>query len=154
MQGNMKRGKLHSTLFGVAGEYLVAGELSRRGYLAAITLRNAKGVDIIATNSTASRSVAIQCKTRYSKGRCWVLGEKAETYYAANLFYVFVSLNFGEPADFHIVPSKTVADTIKKHYRVWLKEPGVQGQAHRANPMRTFWDEKGKFHNRWDLLRL
>ncbi|PIW68446.1 MAG: aspartate ammonia-lyase, partial [Candidatus Omnitrophica bacterium CG12_big_fil_rev_8_21_14_0_65_42_8] len=37
---------LNPILSGVAGEYLVAGELSRRGYIASITLRNSKGVDI------------------------------------------------------------------------------------------------------------
>ena len=45
------RDKLDSTLVGVAGEYLVAGELSRRGYIASITLRNSRGIDIIASNS-------------------------------------------------------------------------------------------------------
>ncbi len=39
------KNKLASTLVGVAGEYLVAGELSLRGYIASITLRNSKGID-------------------------------------------------------------------------------------------------------------
>ena len=38
--------KLSSLLCGVAGEYFVAAELSRRGYIASITLRNTLGVDI------------------------------------------------------------------------------------------------------------
>jgi hypothetical protein len=38
--------KLLKQLCGVAGEYYVAAKLSRRGYLAAITLRNSEGVDI------------------------------------------------------------------------------------------------------------
>lgn len=36
-----------SILVGVAGEYSVAGELSRKGYVATITLRNSKGIDIV-----------------------------------------------------------------------------------------------------------
>lgn len=150
----MKKGKLTSGLSGVAGEYLVAGELSRRGYLATITLRNSKGVDVLATNDKATRTAAIQVKTRYSKGTAWVLNEKAEKYHAPNLFYVFVSLNYGEAADFYIVPSKDVANFIKKYYRKWLKTPGRKGQKHNQNPMRTFRDNEQKFLNRWDLLGL
>ena len=37
-------------LSGIAGEYFVAGELSRKGYIASITLRNTAGIDIIASN--------------------------------------------------------------------------------------------------------
>ena len=35
-----------SILTGVSGEYFAAAELSRRGYVASITLRNTKGIDI------------------------------------------------------------------------------------------------------------
>jgi Holliday junction resolvase-like predicted endonuclease len=55
--------KLESTLVGVAGEYLVAGELTLRGFIASITLRNSRGIDIIASNSDGSSSVSIQVKT-------------------------------------------------------------------------------------------
>ena len=41
-----KEKKVSSILIGVAGEYFVAAELSRRGYVASITLRNTKGIDI------------------------------------------------------------------------------------------------------------
>lgn len=150
----MKKCKLTSGLSGVAGEYLVAGELSRRGYLATITLRNSKGVDVLVTNDKATRTAAIQVKTRYSKGTAWVLNEKAEKYHAPNFFYCFVSLNYGEPADFYIVPSKVVAETIKKHNRNWLKTPGRAGQKHNQTTMRTFRDDEGKFLNHWNLLGL
>jgi len=150
----VKKERLNSVLSGVSGEYLTAGELSRRGYIASITLRNSKGVDILATDEKAKRSVAIQVKCRYSKGTAWVLNEKAEKYYAPNLFYAFVSLNYGKPADFYIVPSKVVAETIKKHNRKWLKTRGRKGQMHNQTSMRTFRDDEQKFLNRWDLLGL
>jgi hypothetical protein len=40
-----QRSRLSTGLSGVAGEYFVAAELSRRGYIASITLRNTRGVD-------------------------------------------------------------------------------------------------------------
>ena len=52
--------KISPILVGVAGEYFVAAELSRRGYIASISMRNTKGIDIIATNASGKRSVTIQ----------------------------------------------------------------------------------------------
>ena len=42
--------KIESALAGVAGEFYVAAELSRRNYLATLTQRNAKGIDVLASN--------------------------------------------------------------------------------------------------------
>ena len=49
-----------SLLAGVAGEYFVAAELSRRGFIASITLRNTRGIDIVVTNKYATKNVTIQ----------------------------------------------------------------------------------------------
>ena len=38
---------LSPILAGITAQYLVAGELSRRGHIASITLRNTKGIDIL-----------------------------------------------------------------------------------------------------------
>src|SRR5436305_14785361 len=79
-------------LAGVAGEYFVAAELSRRGYIASISLRNTRGIDILAANVAASRTVSIQCKTNQHGKKAWVLSEKCETYHSLMHFYVFVAL--------------------------------------------------------------
>jgi hypothetical protein len=47
----MAEQKVSPILIGVAGEYFVAAELSNLGYIASVTLRNTKGIDIIATNT-------------------------------------------------------------------------------------------------------
>ena len=59
--------KIPTILAGVAGEYFVAAELSRRGWIASISLRNTRGIDILVTNQEASRSITIQCKTSQKK---------------------------------------------------------------------------------------
>lgn len=69
-----QRSRLSTGLSGVAGEYLVAAELSRRGYIASITLRNTRGIDILVSNADATRSVGIQVKTNQSSSR--ILGLK------------------------------------------------------------------------------
>ncbi len=50
-------------LTGVAGEYFVAAELSRRGFIDSTTMRNTRGIDILATNAEAKRAVTIQYKS-------------------------------------------------------------------------------------------
>lgn len=150
----MSKGKLTSTQSGVAGEYLTAGELSRRGFIASITLRNSRGVDILVTNEETSKSVAIQVKTSYGKSNRWILGQKAEDYYEENLFYVFVNLNYGGAPDYYVVPSKVVADRIKKNHQQWVDTPGRRGQRHKDSSMRAFIDAEKKFLGRWDLLEL
>ena len=59
--------KLPSILVGVSGEYFVAAELSRLGYVASVTLRNTRGIDILAANADATRSVGIQVKSNRGK---------------------------------------------------------------------------------------
>ena len=151
----MPSNKLPKGLTGIAGEYLVAGELSRRGYIASITLRSTKGIDILVSNATATRQIAIQVKTNQGSKPEWVLNKKAETFYADNLFYVFVNLKGSQVRpDFYIVPSKVVADFVRKDHQKWLETPGKKGQAHKDNPVRKFRDPERQFLERWDLLGL
>src|ERR1700692_3958048 len=90
---NMKKVRPNKILTGVAGEYFVAAELSRRGYVASLTLRNTRGIDILASYVYATKSVGIQVKTNSGKKPHWLLSEKADRDMAENLFYVFVNLN-------------------------------------------------------------
>ncbi len=152
---NSQNTKLSSVLSGVAGEYFVAAELTARGYIASITLRNTKGVDILCSNSDASKSVAIQVKTNRGSSRSWVLNQKGEDYFADNLFYVFVNLNDGKQApDYFVVPSNIVATHIKESHQTWLNTPGLAGRQHVDNTMRKFIDTEEQYLNRWDLLEL
>jgi hypothetical protein len=146
---------LPTRLSGVAGEYFVAGELSRHGFIASITLRNTKGIDILVSNSSASQQIAIQVKTNQGAKPEWVLNKKAENFYADNLFYVFVNLKGQEEwPDFYIVPSKVVANYVRNSHQQWLETPGKKGQAHKDNPMRKFRDSERQYLNRWDLLSI
>ena len=110
--------KIPSLLAGVAGEYFVAAELSRRGHIASISLRNTRGIDILATNREASRSITIQCKTNQLARKVWILNDKCEGFVSDTHFYVLVALGgvLERPA-YHIVPSRDVA---RAHQQVAL----------------------------------
>src|SRR5690348_15087015 len=144
-----------SVLIGVAGEYYVAAELSARGYIASITLRNTRGVDILCSNADASRSVGIQVKTNRKSNRAWILNKKAEDYFADNLYYVLVTLNNRQRhPDFIAVPSKTVARFVKEGHAAWLQTTSRSGQPHVDTPIRQFTDPQEEYLGRWDLLGL
>lgn len=146
---------LTSVLAGVSGEYFVAAELSRRGLIASITLRNTKGVDILASDAEANSTVGIQVKSNRSSSPVWILNEKAETYAKDGLFYVFVNLkDIDVRPDFYVVPSSVVAEHVARTHREWLEKPGRDGQAHNDNPVRNFRDREGTYLERWELIGL
>jgi hypothetical protein len=151
----MDLAQLEPTLVGVTGEYYVAAELSIRGYLASMTLRNSRGIDIIAANSDASRSVSIQVKTSKKGSPRWVLTKKVEDFHSENHYYVFTRLNeIGQRPDFYIVPSKVVADYCFTTHRQWLLGTKKDGTPHKDSAVRLFEDREDTYRERWDLLGL
>jgi len=147
--------KLESTLVGVAGEYLVAGELSLRGYIASITLRNSRGIDIIASNSDGSKSVSIQVKTNSHRGKSWILNKKSEEFFSNNHYYIFVALgNLNDRPGFHIVPSKVVAEYIKNDYTNWIKGTNRDGSKRKDSSIRKFNDHENKYLESWHHIKL
>lgn len=154
-QPSLDLNDLPSILVGVSGEYFVAAELSRRGYVATVTLRNTRGIDILATDAGATRSAGIQVKTNRGKKKSWMLDQKAEGYQSKTLFYVFVNLNgSNQRPDYHVVPSKLVASYVTRTHQEWLAKPNRAGKPHRDQSIRQFKDTANKYRDRWDLLAL
>lgn len=77
---------LTSVLYEISGEYAAAAELTRRGLVASITLRNTRGIDILVSNADASQSAGVQVKTNQSGKRMWLLNRKAEDFHSKNLY--------------------------------------------------------------------
>jgi hypothetical protein len=146
--------RLSKTLSGVAGEYFVAAELSRRGYVASLTLKNTQGIDVLAASGDASRSVGIQVKTNQDDAREWLLDKKVESQTAPNIYFVFVALGAKSQPRYHVVPSRVVAEYCARTHKEWLSQRGRGGRKHRDNAMRVFKDPTDKYLNKWDLLGL
>lgn len=137
---------------GNAGEYFVAGELERRGYTVAVPMSNTKDFDILAINRDSLNQYAIQVKTTRKNEKSWTLSQKNETLIKDNIIYVFVTLNNLEIPEYHIVPSKIVAETISKSHKEWIETLGINGQPHNDNPIRKFNDYDDKYLNNWSCL--
>ena len=137
---------------GNSGEYFVAGELERRGFTVALPMSNVKDFDILAINRERYEQFAIQVKTTSYKQKKWTLSAKNETLVGDNIVYIFVSLNELDMPEYHIVPSKIVAETIAKEYQKWLHTPGKNGQQHNDTNIRNFYDKEDRFLNKWEYL--
>jgi hypothetical protein len=147
--------KISSILAGVSGEYFVAAELSRRGYICSVTLKNTKGIDLLVCNEDSTKTLGIQVKTNQINKREWMLNEKSEKMIDTNIMYVFVNLiSQNILPEFYIVPSKVVSDYIINDHKKWLSTIGKKGQQHNDSPMRKFKDIEQVYLNRWDLLNL
>ena len=73
---------------GIAGEYFVTAELTRRGIHASMTYGNAKKADVIAFSPEKNNCVVIEVKTTGQKS--WVVGGKLPE--KSDLVWVFVLL--------------------------------------------------------------
>lgn len=138
---------------GNAGEYFVAGELERRGYTVAVPMSNTKDFDVLAINRETLNQYAIQVKTTSYGRKKWMLGMKNEKLLGDNIVYIFVVLNELNSPEYHIVPSKIVAEYITNSHKTWLDTPGIKGRKHVDTSMRQFFDENNRYLNRWDLLK-
>lgn len=147
--------KLEKGKTGVSGEYFVAAELSRRGYVASISLKNTKGIDILVSSEDGSQTRAIQVKSSSDSNRSWMLSNKAENDFNDNLFYIFVNLkSLQDRPEYYIVPIKVVSKYVKESHANWLAGTSKSGKARNDTKMRKFDDLAGKYLEKWELLGL
>ena len=124
----------------LAGEFLVAGELSRRGIPVSITIGNAKSIDIIA--STAMGDIKIETKAGRTKSN-WPISKELV---AEDSFYIFVYLKTANqieknmPPEYYIVPG---FDLIENNL--------IAGKDGKQSVKYSDLDDV-KYRNRWDKL--
>ncbi len=160
-----REGKTKSNVIGIAGEYFVAAELSQRGIVATLTLKNTPCIDILATNLEKGKFANIQVKTMSIHNKAgWHLGPKDEnSSNIANHFYVLVDLQGeGKTPEYIIIPKKELANFIKKDYACWLSKTKKDGTPRKNTSMRIFDPNRRRhvkkfveqYRNNWDTLGL
>ena len=132
--------KISSRIVGASGEYHVLSQLLRRGWIAAPAPDGAPNMDILVTDEHSKKLCAIQVKTRRDIGsdKGWHMRPKHETMIADDLFYVFVDVGKRPSARTvsYVLPSKVVADCLRRCHEVWLATPGRKGQPHKDSDVR------------------
>jgi hypothetical protein len=148
---------------GNASQFFVAGELCRRGYSAVVTLGNTPNTDILCSNIEGTKFVHIQVKTFVPGIRTCSVGMKAEKDFGDSFFWVLGGIPKPTDANFeyYIIPALEMAKNVVEAHRLWLKAPGLNGQKHEENAVRTVhlppfksfsgWDI-GEYRNQWDLI--
>ncbi len=118
----------------LAGEYFVAAELYRRGYSVAMTLGNAKAIDLFAEHD--SRTVNVQVKAiRDKKSVGWPLMKDK---ILEGVVYVFVCLNApGIPPDFFIC----TADETRARVKQYATRGIVDLSSLKSDDYRERWDK-------------
>jgi hypothetical protein len=103
----------------LAGEFLVAGELARRGYAVSITLGNAKSVDIYVETGEydergQKRTIRVDAKAARTKS--WVIGKIDDA-----ICYIFVYLRTknqiskNEPPQFFVARGNEIKKLTKTY---------------------------------------
>ena len=106
---------LHKANTGIASEFLVAGELARRGYNGTITLGNTKSIDLIVEKN--GKLIPVQVKgIQRKKSLCWNISLKRLS--NKDILYVLVNLN----SDTLVSPEYFVltAEEVKLYFKSTL----------------------------------
>ena len=154
-QAAARRGSARTGLTGAAGEYHIAAELSRRGWLATVTIKNAPGTDVLAEDADTGHVITIQSKT--SSGGDFLVGAGCEKpTMQTNAWYALVGLrNPDERPEFWLVPRNHVAALVYVGHRRWLSEPSKDGRTRKDSSMRSIARSHiTVYYEAWDSLRL
>jgi len=133
---------LKTQLTGMCGVYLVAAELSKRGFIVSPTSRNAKGADILVTDQKCKHAYSIQVKTNARTFGFWLLNKEAKELKSPSHFYVFVNLRTNGEIEYYIVPSYIVAKKTRE-------EKTKKGSIWYSFSLQ---DAK-KYKNKWSMFR-
>ena len=110
--------RVNGQLTGMRGVYMVAAELTRRGFIVSPTSRSAVGADLLVTDQKCKRAFSVQVKTNSKGSTFWLVGEKAKDIQSRSHIYVLVNIckdkeaPDGEKFFYYIVPSKIIANKM------------------------------------------
>jgi hypothetical protein len=96
----------------LAGEYFVAAELSKRGHAVAMTIGNARAIDLFVEKGLRTANIQVKAiRSRTSVG--WPMW-RARVW--SNVTYVFICLNQpGVPPDYFVATPREVRPRIKQY---------------------------------------
>jgi hypothetical protein len=96
----------------LAGEYFVAAELSKRGYAVAMTIGNAKAIDLFVEKRRRTANIQVKAISLRKHVGWPMSADKVWT----NVVYVFVCLNpVGQPPTFFIATPSEVRPRVKQY---------------------------------------
>lgn len=132
--------KVENQLTGISGEFFVAAELAKRNFQVSLTLGNAKGIDLYATNQITEDIFEIEVKTLRKKPNCFTLNTQR---LKAKKVFIFVYLNGKDISpDYYIVTGEEILKDKKKFYGASLN---TSRETVNHGPLKDY-------KNCWDIL--
>ncbi len=126
-------------LTGLAGEYFVAAELLKREYQVAMTVGNAKAVDLLVHDPRRKRSLAVEVKTLRANN-CFSIKLAS---IVPDQMYVFVILHdLDVPPEYFVLLRKEVLKKPKHYFGTSI---GSSRETVNIGPLK-------EWKNRWDLF--
>jgi Holliday junction resolvase-like predicted endonuclease len=165
-----KKCEIWVKITGQIGEYLVAAELGRQGYIATTFTGNVPEFDILVTDDKL-RTIPIQVKTirrggafqsvaskwmdiSIEKKRKQIIHRKVRL---ANPRLVFVMVVLGEKYgedEFYLLTQKQLQDIHVKAYSTWLKErKGIRPRKPESLHCAVSPDKLQAFHDNWGIFK-
>lgn len=145
--------QLEKLTTGLAGEYLVAGMLSLKGYVASLTLKNYPGIDIFVLNPQTNISRSIQVKAR--RGNDIPVGgsHKAIDTLPNKIKcpFVFVRFDKAENIEYYIVPPQDLIQIINETDKEYYTKPREKPISD-DYPMAIRFSHIAKYKDQWDLI--
>ncbi|RVT96810.1 hypothetical protein EOD42_10410 [Rhodovarius crocodyli] len=102
---------------GMQGVFLVAAELSRRGFIVSPTSRSAAGADLLVTDQMCKKAWSVQVKTNSKIAKYWLVGKHAISVKSTSHVYVLVNLKGMERPEFVVADSIHVASKTRTKNR-------------------------------------
>ncbi len=101
-------------LTGLAGEFFVAAELAKRNFQVALTIGNAKSIDLFATNQETGKIFEIEVKALGTKPNSFTLPINC---LQKNKIFIFVYLNgYDVQPDFYILKGVEIIKDMHHFY--------------------------------------
>ncbi len=111
--------QIEKLMTGLAGEYMVAGMMNLKGWIASLTLKNFPGVDIFGKNPQTGQNVSIQVKSCWANS-FWVGIRHSERKRMTEIIkgpFVFVHFEIienQEKVSYYILTKKELIDLINR----------------------------------------
>jgi hypothetical protein len=104
---------------GLAGEFLVAGELLRRGLHASVTYGNAKKADVVVLSKSRRNAMVIEVKT--TSQATWVVGGTLPNQDDELWIFVHLPTSENEPPRYFVLTSTELHSIVFAEYDAYLE---------------------------------
>lgn len=145
--------QIEKLMTGLAGEYLVAGMMNLKGWVASLTLKNYPGVDIFGKNPTTGANVSIQVKS--CRDSSFFIGVKRSERNQMDKKiqgpFVFVHIDKCEKISYYILSKDEFIELVNTTDESYYNKP-------RVNPIKPDYPialslkDLRPYENHWDSL--